>query len=85
MSTNVVVGIPNHCLHKTELLIQKAITAIYIPYILAELLSNLILKKVGPRILLPTLCTMWGLITVVQSKVARFRRICCLPFLPRTV
>lgn len=67
-----VVGIPNHYMNKTKLLIRQAITVTYIPYILAELPSNLILKKVGPRILLPTLCTMWGLITVVQSKSQTF-------------
>ncbi|KAI9370229.1 major facilitator superfamily domain-containing protein [Aspergillus egyptiacus] len=49
-----------------------AITVTYIPYILAELPSNLILKKIGPRILLPTLCTSWGLITVVQCESRNF-------------
>lgn len=42
------------------------------PYIAAELPSNLILKKVGPRILLPTLCTAWGIVTILQSQAHTF-------------
>ncbi|KAF9888629.1 hypothetical protein FE257_008561 [Aspergillus nanangensis] len=51
---------------------KVAITVTYVPYILAELPSNLILKKVGPRLLLPTLCTVWGLITVLQCQAKNF-------------
>jgi MFS family permease len=51
---------------------KVAITVTYVPYILAELPSNLILKKVGPRILLPTLCTSWGLVTMLQSEAGSF-------------
>ncbi|GES64676.1 MFS transporter [Aspergillus terreus] len=49
-----------------------AITVTYVPYILAELPSNLILKKIGPRILLPTLCTAWGLVTILQCQAKNF-------------
>jgi sugar phosphate permease len=41
----------------------------YVPYILAELPSNLILSKIGPRILLPSLCVGWGIVTTLQSQV----------------
>ncbi|CAG7951855.1 unnamed protein product [Penicillium salamii] len=51
---------------------KVAITVTYVPYILAELPSNLILKKVGPRILLPTLCTIWGTVTILQSQASSF-------------
>ncbi|KAL2817690.1 major facilitator superfamily domain-containing protein [Aspergillus cavernicola] len=51
---------------------KVAITVTYVPYILAELPSNLILKKIGPRILLPTLCTAWGLVTILQCKAHNF-------------
>ncbi|RMJ22804.1 transporter [Aspergillus sp. HF37] len=51
---------------------KVAITVTYVPYILAELPSNLILKKIGPRILLPTLCTSWGVVTMLQSKAGSF-------------
>jgi MFS family permease len=44
----------------------------YVPYIAAELPSNLILKKIGPRILLPTLCTAWGLVTILQCEARNF-------------
>ncbi|CBF86652.1 hypothetical protein AN2344.2 [Aspergillus nidulans FGSC A4] len=49
-----------------------AITVTYVPYILSELPSNLVLKKIGPRILLPTLCTSWGLVTVLQCQARNF-------------
>lgn len=48
---------------------QTAITVTYVPYIAAELPSNLILKKVGPRILLPFLCVTWGIVTTLQSLI----------------
>ncbi len=49
-----------------------AITVTYVPYILAELPSNLILKKIGPRILIPTLCTSWGVVTILQCEARNF-------------
>lgn len=49
-----------------------AITVTYVPYILAELPSNLIIKKVGPRILLPCLCTSWGVVTTLQSQLKSY-------------
>ncbi|KAL3460954.1 major facilitator superfamily domain-containing protein [Aspergillus heterothallicus] len=51
---------------------KVAITVTYVPYIAAELPSNLILKKIGPRILLPTLCTAWGVVTILQCKSRDF-------------
>ncbi|RDW78843.1 putative MFS transporter [Aspergillus mulundensis] len=51
---------------------KVAITVTYVPYILSELPSNLILKKIGPRILLPTLCTAWGLVTILQCEARNF-------------
>ncbi|KAJ5783289.1 major facilitator superfamily domain-containing protein [Penicillium paradoxum] len=48
------------------------ITVTYVPYILAELPSNLLLKAVGPRILLPVLCTGWGTVTVLQSQIHNY-------------
>lgn len=44
----------------------------YVPYILAELPSNLILNKIGPRIVLPVICVSWGLITTLQSQVHNY-------------
>ncbi|KAL4909517.1 hypothetical protein BDW74DRAFT_165932 [Aspergillus multicolor] len=51
---------------------KVAITVTYVPYILSELPSNLILRKIGPRILLPTLCTAWGLVTILQCEAHNF-------------
>lgn len=42
------------------------------PYIVAELPSNLLLKKIGPRILLPFLCVAWGIVTTLQSQVHNY-------------
>lgn len=49
-----------------------AITVTYVPYIVAELPSNLILKKIGPRILLPGLCLTWGIVTTLQCLVQNY-------------
>lgn len=48
------------------------ITVTYVPYILAELPSNLILSKIGPRILLPFICVGWGIVTTLQSQVNNY-------------
>jgi MFS family permease len=50
----------------------EAIIVTYVPYIVAELPSNLLLRKVGPRILLPFLCTAWGIVTTLQSQVRSY-------------
>ena len=49
-----------------------AITVTYVPYIAAELPSNLVLKKIGPRILLPGLCCTWGVVTTLQSLINNY-------------
>ncbi|KAF4253329.1 hypothetical protein KXW65_001449 [Aspergillus fumigatus] len=59
-------------LHLTDLQYKTAITVTYVPYVLSELPSNLLLKIIGPRILLPTLCTLWGLVTTLQSQVHNY-------------
>lgn len=56
----------------TDIQYQTAITVTYVPYIAAELPSNLLLKKIGPRLLLPFLCTTWGVITTLQSQVHNY-------------
>ena len=38
------------------------------PFILSELPLNLILRKIGPTVLMPTLLTVWGLIVIFQAK-----------------
>ncbi|KAF7985053.1 hypothetical protein HWV62_8899 [Athelia sp. TMB] len=51
---------------------EIAVTALYVPYIVAELPANLILRWVGPRILLPALLTMWGITATLQGLVTSF-------------
>lgn len=49
-----------------------AVTVTYVLYIAAELPSNLLLKKIGPRLLLPGLCFTWGVITTLQCLVRNY-------------
>ncbi|TFK44565.1 major facilitator superfamily domain-containing protein [Crucibulum laeve] len=46
-----------------------ALTVTFIPYILSEIPSNLLLKIVGPNLLLPVLLTGWGIVTTLQGVV----------------
>ncbi|KAJ3787109.1 major facilitator superfamily domain-containing protein [Lentinula aff. detonsa] len=46
-----------------------ALTVTYVPYILSELPSNLMLKAVGPNLMLPTMLTLWGIVTALQGIV----------------
>lgn len=39
------------------------------PYIASELPANLLLRKIGPKVLLPTLLTTWGIILMLQGTV----------------
>ncbi|KIK65240.1 hypothetical protein GYMLUDRAFT_980832 [Collybiopsis luxurians FD-317 M1] len=58
-----------------------ALTVTYVPYIVAELPSNLVLKvcrdfpilqAVGPNYLLPTLLSLWGVVTTLQGVVKSY-------------
>lgn len=49
-----------------------AVTLTYVLYIVAELPSNLMLRKVGPKILLPGLCVCWGIVTTLQCLVKTY-------------
>ncbi|KAI8443354.1 major facilitator superfamily domain-containing protein, partial [Phakopsora pachyrhizi] len=49
-----------------------ALTVTYIPYIASEIPSNLVLKKIGPNVFLPTIVTLWGLITILQGFVKNY-------------
>ncbi len=46
-----------------------ALTILYIPYILAEIPSNLLLKKVGANYWLSTLVILWGIVGTLQGIV----------------
>ncbi|KAF5337619.1 hypothetical protein D9758_014928 [Tetrapyrgos nigripes] len=49
-----------------------ALTVTYVPYIAAELPSNLMLKAVGPNYVLPTMLTLWGVVTTLQGVVKTY-------------
>ena len=49
-----------------------ALMITYIPYVLVEIPSNLVLKKIGPRIMLPGLSILWGTVTTCQSLMQNF-------------
>lgn len=49
-----------------------AITVTYVPYAAIEIPSNLFLKKIGPKLVLPSLCVTWGFISLMQFKVNNF-------------
>lgn len=46
-----------------------ALTVTYVPYTVAELPSNLLLKYVGPDLMLPTMVTLWGVVCTLQGVV----------------
>ncbi|KAG2072381.1 MFS general substrate transporter [Suillus decipiens] len=49
-----------------------ALTMTYVPYIAAEFPSNLLLKYVGPRWMLPAMVTVWGLVATMQGVVKTY-------------
>ncbi|OCK80111.1 putative MFS transporter [Lepidopterella palustris CBS 459.81] len=51
-------------IHITDLQYDQGLAVFYATYIASELPSNLVLKKVSPKIWLPTLTVTWGLITM---------------------
>ncbi|KAK0539477.1 hypothetical protein OC834_000032 [Tilletia horrida] len=47
-----------------------ALTILYIPYILFEIPSNLLVKRIGPGRWIPFLVTAWGLVSTLQGIVS---------------
>ncbi|POW19198.1 hypothetical protein PSHT_04885 [Puccinia striiformis] len=59
-------------LGRTDHQYSIALTVTYIPYIVAEIPANLLLKKLGPNYFLPGIVTCWGLITTLQGFVRSY-------------
>jgi len=59
-------------LHLTDHQYQICVTVLYVPYIAAELPSNLLLRKVGASRLMPTLLTLWGIMVTLQGLVSSY-------------
>ncbi|CAA7259243.1 unnamed protein product [Cyclocybe aegerita] len=49
-----------------------ALTVTFVPYIVSEIPSNLLLKIVGPNLLLPALIVSWGIVTTFQGFVSTY-------------
>ncbi|KAF5361251.1 hypothetical protein D9758_010304 [Tetrapyrgos nigripes] len=49
-----------------------AIIALQVPFILVELSSNLLLRKVAPQLLMPSILTIWGIIVVLHGFVTSY-------------
>lgn len=49
-----------------------ALTLTWVPYIAMELPSNLILKRVGPNLMLPTMVILWGIVAAMQGLVTDY-------------
>ncbi|KAF8185966.1 MFS general substrate transporter [Pholiota molesta] len=60
-------------LHLTDIQYQICVTVLYVPYIAAELPANLLLRRIGPRLLMPTLLTIWGVMVTLQGLVSSYR------------
>jgi MFS family permease len=60
-------------LNLTDYQYRIALTILYIPYILAEIPSNLIIKKVGPNYWLSILVILWGIVGTLQGIVTNAR------------
>ncbi|PAV17564.1 MFS general substrate transporter [Pyrrhoderma noxium] len=46
---------------------QICITVLYVTYIASDLPASLLLRKIGPNILMPTILILWGLVTALQE------------------
>jgi MFS family permease len=56
----------------TNIQYSQGLAVFYATYVFSELPSNLVLKKVSPRIWLPTLTVVWGIITMCLGFVSNF-------------
>ncbi|KAK7056659.1 hypothetical protein VNI00_002376 [Paramarasmius palmivorus] len=59
-------------LQMTDHQYQVAVTVLYVPYICAELPANLLLRKIGPRVMMPVLLTVWGILVTMQGVVSNY-------------
>ncbi|KAF7760022.1 hypothetical protein Agabi119p4_11717 [Agaricus bisporus var. burnettii] len=69
-----------HDLGLTEKQYQVSLTTLFIPYLLSEVPSTLLLKVIGPRRLFPFLLSLWGLITCLQGFVTGFKGLLAVRF-----
>ncbi|KAF8424848.1 major facilitator superfamily domain-containing protein [Tirmania nivea] len=53
-----------------------ALTVFYIPYLMVEIPSNVLLKRIGPRLWIPFLVFAFGFISMMTSFVKNFSQLC---------
>lgn len=53
----------------TDRTYRISLTILYVPYIILEIPSNLVIKKIGPHNFLPALVTMWGIVSTLQVRL----------------
>ncbi|PPR04191.1 hypothetical protein CVT24_010739 [Panaeolus cyanescens] len=51
---------------------QICVAVLYVTFIVFEIPSNLLLRKIGPHILLPTIVTIWGIVVTAQGFVKSY-------------
>lgn len=51
---------------------QIVVTVLFVPYIAAELPSNLLLRYLGPQIVMPTLLSVWGIVVMIQGFITTY-------------
>ncbi|KAF8868773.1 MFS general substrate transporter [Mucidula mucida] len=51
---------------------QICVTVLFVPYIFAELPANLLLRRIGPKFLMPALLTAWGIMVTLQGLVTSY-------------
>ncbi|RPD53169.1 MFS general substrate transporter [Lentinus tigrinus ALCF2SS1-7] len=59
-------------LHMSDYQYSLALTVTLIPYTIIEIPSNYLMMLVGPRILLPTMVVLWGIICTLQGVVTSY-------------
>ncbi|KAI0764530.1 MFS general substrate transporter [Trametes elegans] len=67
-------------LHMSDSQFSMALTVTLIPYTVVDLPSNLLMKVVGPRILLPTSIILWGITATLQGVVHNYSGLLALRF-----
>ncbi|KAI6013225.1 major facilitator superfamily domain-containing protein [Pisolithus marmoratus] len=48
------------------------LTVTYVPYIAMDLPSNVILKRVGPHLMLPAMVALWGIVAAMQGLITSY-------------
>ncbi|KAI0319666.1 MFS general substrate transporter [Amylostereum chailletii] len=52
---------------------STVLTITYVPYILAELPMNLVMKRLGPNVTLPLMVILWGMVCACQGAVTTYQ------------